>query len=212
MYQPKVPVTSATEVQAIVGPDTTNQIAKVIDPKVIDHIDAHCKAWIERCPFIVIGSVNAAGAMDTSPKGDPPGFVKVLDKHTLAIPDRLGNHRRDTFFNILENPSVGIIFIVPKRREVVRVSGTASLAKDPDLLAAMVVNGKLPNLAMIVRVKEAFFHCGKSMIRSGMWEPERWGSIDGLPTYAQAMKDHGALESSEILQAIVEYNEAKRLY
>jgi predicted pyridoxine 5'-phosphate oxidase superfamily flavin-nucleotide-binding protein len=147
MYQPKVPITSAAEVKAILGPDIPSQIVKVID-----HIDVHCKAWIERCPFIVISSVNAAGAMDTSPKGDPPGFVKILDKHTLAIPDRLGNHRGDTFFNVLENPSVGIVFVVPKRREVVRVSGMALLARDPDLLAGMAVSGKLPDLAMIVRV------------------------------------------------------------
>jgi PPOX class probable FMN-dependent enzyme len=208
MYQPKVPITSAAEVKAILGPDLPSQIAKVTD-----HIDAHCEAWIERCPFIVISSINAAGAMDASPKGDPPGFIKVLDKHTLAILDRIGNHRGDTFFNVLENPSVGIIFIVPKRREVVRVSGTALPARDPDLLARMAVNGKLPDLAMIVRVKEAFFHCGKSMIRSGMWEPGRWGSIDGLPTYAQALKDHGAMpDPLEDLQALVDYNEEKRLY
>ena len=88
MYQPKEPITSAAEIKAIVGPILPNQIAKVID-----HIDAHCRAWIERSPFIVVSSINAAGAMDISPKGDPPGFVKVLDRHTLAIPDRLGNHR-----------------------------------------------------------------------------------------------------------------------
>ena len=207
MYQPEVTVTSAAKVKAILGPDFPNQTAKVID-----HIDVHCRVWIERCPFIVVSSINAAGAMDTSPKGDPPGFVKVLDRHTLAIPDRKGNHRGDTFLNVLENPSVGIIFIVPKRREVVRVSGTALLARDPDLLATMAVNGKLPHIAMIVRVKEAFFHCGKSMIRSGMWEPGRWGSIDGLPTYAQALKDHGAQESLEDLQAMCDFNEARRLY
>ena len=207
MYQPEVTVTSAAEVKAILGPDFPNQTAKVID-----HIDVHCRVWIERCPFIVVSSINAAGAMDTSPKGDPPGFVKVLDRHTLAIPDRKGNHRGDTFLNVLENPGVGIIFIVPKRREVVRVSGTALLARDPDLLATMAVNGKLPHIAMIVRVKEAFFHCGKSMIRSGMWEPGRWGSIDGLPTYAQALKDHGAQESLEDLQAMCDFNEARRLY
>jgi predicted pyridoxine 5'-phosphate oxidase superfamily flavin-nucleotide-binding protein len=92
------------------------------------------------------------------------------------------------------------------------VSGTALLARDPDLLATMAVNGKLPNIAMIVRVKEAFFHCGKSMIRSGMWEPGRWGSVDGLPTYAQALKDHGAPESLADLQAMCDFNEARRLY
>jgi uncharacterized protein len=151
MYQPKVPITDAAEVKAILGADLPTQVGKVID-----HIDAYCRAWIERCPFIVISSINAAGAMDTSPKGDPPGFVRVLDKHTLAIPERLGNHRGDTFFNVLENPSVGIVFIVPKRREVVRVSGTASLARDPDLLAEMIINAKLPQLAMIVCVKEVF--------------------------------------------------------
>jgi PPOX class probable FMN-dependent enzyme len=155
MYQPRFPIKTAAEAKAILGEDFPNQIAKIID-----HIDPHCRAWIERCPFIVISSANAAGAMDTSPKGDPPGFVKILDEHTLAIPDRIGNHRGDTFLNVLENPNVGIIFIVPKRREVVRVSGTAQVVKDPELLQDMAVNGKLPDLALLVRVREAFFHCG----------------------------------------------------
>jgi PPOX class probable FMN-dependent enzyme len=208
MYQPKFPIKTASEVKAILGPDFPSQVAKVID-----HIDQHCRAWIERCPFIVISSISASGSMDTSPKGDPPGFVKVLDKHTLAIPDRLGNHRGDTFYNVLENPSVGIIFIVPRRKEVVRVSGVAEIAKDPDLLQTMVVNGKVPDLALIVRVKEAFFHCGKSMIRSGMWEPDKWGPIDGLPSYAQALKSHGQLPNELAdLEERVAHNEAKRLY
>ena len=208
MYRPRMPITNAAEVKAILGPDFPSQIAKVID-----HIDAHCKAWIERCPFIVIASINSVGAMDTSPKGDPPGFVKVLDKHTLAIPDRLGNRRGDTFLNALENPSIGIVFIIPKRREVLRISGTASLAKDPDLLAEMTIKGKVPDLAMIVRVREAFFHCGKSMIRSGLWEPDRWGSIDGLPSYAQALKDHGSLDAPlDALEVGVARNETERLY
>ena len=211
MYQPRVPITSAVEVKAILGPGHPSQIAKVID-----HVDEHCAKWIDRCPFIVISSINAAGAMDVSPKGDPPGFVKVLDKHTLAIPDRLGNQRADTFLNVLENPNVGILFIVPTRREVVRMSGTASLVKDPGLLTEMAVNGKTPCLAMLVRVREAFFHCGKSMIRSGMWEPDKWASTNGLPSYAQAMKDHGELsnfrDSLESLESLVESNETQRLY
>jgi PPOX class probable FMN-dependent enzyme len=208
MYQPKVTVKTAAEVKAILGEDFPSQVAKIID-----HIDSHCRDWIERCPFVVISSTNAAGAMDVSPKGDPPGFVKVLDKHTLAIPDRIGNHRGDTFLNVLENPSVGILFIVPKRQEVVRVSGTAQVVRDPELLEGMAVNGKLPELALLVRVREAFFHCGKSMIRSGMWEPDRWAPIDGLPTYAQALKDHG--NSPALLSDIergVARNEADRLY
>jgi PPOX class probable FMN-dependent enzyme len=198
MYQPKLPVTSAAEIKTILGPDYPSQVAKIID-----HIDVHCRAWIERCPFIVVASIGASGAMDVSPKGDPPGFVKVVDPYTLAIPDRLGNHRGDTFMNVLENPNVAIVFIVPKRREV----------KDPELLESMAVNGKRPDLALLVRVKEAFFHCGKSMIRSGMWEPSRWGSIDGLPTYAQALKDHGNLSMAlQELERRVASNETDRLY
>lgn len=208
MYQPKSVITTDAEIRAMLGPVYESQVAKIID-----HIDMHCQAWIERCPFIVISSINVDGAMDVSPKGDPPGFVKVLDRNTLAIPDRLGNNRGDTFLNVLQNPSVAIVFIVPKRREVVRVSGTAQIATDDDLLETMAVQGKRPDLAMVVRVKEAFFHCGKSMIRSGLWEPERWGPIDGLPTYAQALKDHGKLSItvSEMEQRIVN-NEVNRLY
>ncbi|MCG2625597.1 pyridoxamine 5'-phosphate oxidase family protein [Bradyrhizobium sp. WYCCWR 13023] len=203
MYQPRMRITDCAEVQTLLGPPMPNQVKKVID-----HIDAHCKAWIARTPFIVLASVGATGAMDVSPKGDQPGFVRVVDEHTLAIPDRPGNHRGDTLRNVLENPGVGIVFIVPKRREVVRVNGTALLAKDPDLLSQMAVDGKLPNLAIVVRVREAFFHCGKSIIRSGLWEPERWGPVDGLPSYAQALKDHAA--SSDTVEAIhtrIEHND-----
>ena len=97
MYQPKLTVKTAAELKAILGKDFPSQVAKIID-----HIDPHCRTWIERCPFVVISSTNAAGAMDVSPKGDPPGFVKILDKQTLAIPDRMGNHRGDTFLTYLK--------------------------------------------------------------------------------------------------------------
>ncbi|MGD9884190.1 MAG: pyridoxamine 5'-phosphate oxidase family protein [Reyranella sp.] len=119
----------------------------------------------------------------------------------------------DTFLNVLQNPSAGIVFIVPRRREVVRVSGTAQIATDDDLLETVMLQGKRPDLTLVVRVKEAFFHCGKSMIRWGLWEPDRWGSIDGLPTYAQALKDHGKLSVAlpEIEQLIVN-SEVNRLY
>ena len=151
--------------------------------------------------------------MDLSPKGDPPGFVKVLDEKTLAIPDRLGNHRGDTFMNVLENPKVGLMFVIPKRTEVVRISGTAQIVVDPDLLSDMAVNNKRPDLALLVQVEEAMFHCGKSMVRSRMWQPDLWQSIDGLPTYAQALKDHGHMpDPIEDLEAMVVRNETQRLY
>lgn len=207
-YQPEQIVTTSEEVLRMLGEPMESQVKKVID-----HIDDHCRAWIERSPFVVISSVSATGAMDVSPKGDPPGFVRVLDPKTLAVPDRPGNHRGDTFLNVLENPHVGLMFVVPKRREVVRVSGTATVVKDGSLLDSMSVDGKVPSLALVVRVREAMFHCGKSMIRSHMWEPDLWAAVDGLPTYGRALVDHGLLDCSvDEMEKATHLNEKYRLY
>ncbi|GLQ18904.1 MSMEG_1061 family FMN-dependent PPOX-type flavoprotein [Maritalea porphyrae] len=208
MYEPTHQVTTGSEIRETLGEQFPSQ-----SNKIINHIDQHCRNWIAKSPFVVISSISAGGFMDVSPKGDPPGFVKVLDDHTLAIPDRIGNHRGDTMLNVLENPAVGILFVVPNRREVVRVNGDALIIKDPEVLGMMVVNDKLPDMAIMVRVKEAFFHCGKSMIRSRMWNPEKWESVEGLPTYAQALKDHGDLdEPVEDIEVRTMYNETDRLY
>ncbi len=207
-FQPEHVVTTADEITATFGEPGVSQVNKVID-----HIDDHCRAWIERSPFVVVASASAAGEMDVSPKGDPPGFVRVLDSKTLAIPDRPGNHRADTFLNVLENPYVGLMFVVPKRRKVVRVSGTAVVVKDRELLDSMAVGDKVPTIALLVSVREAMFHCGKSMIRSHMWEPDLWGPIDGLPTYGRALVDHGKLDRSvEEMERKVDLNEKFRLY
>jgi PPOX class probable FMN-dependent enzyme len=207
-YRPENVVTTAEEIAAVLGEQYESQVNKVID-----HIDEHCQGWIERSPFVVISSSSATGAMDVSPKGDPPGFVRVLDPKTLAIPDRPGNHRADTFLNVLENPHVGLMFVVPKRREVVRVSGTAQVVKDRALLESMAVDGKVPSLALLVRVAEAMFHCGKAMIRSAMWQPDRWGPVDGLPTYGRALVDHAELDRPvEEVERMTDLNEKHRLY
>lgn len=201
-------VRTREELQRILGQASESQV-----DKSIDHIDQHCRTWIERCPFIVISSSNAQGSMDVSPKGDPPGFVRVLDEHTLAIPDRPGNRRADTFLNILDNPNVAIIFIIPRRGETLRVSGEARIAQDSSLLNTMPVRDKVPELAIVVHVKEAMFHCGKSMIRSKLWEPEEWPSIEGLPSYARALKDHAKPpRTEEEIQELVTRNEQERLY
>jgi len=192
----------------ILGEDFPSQTAKVID-----HIDPHCRTWIEKTPFITIATCDANGNMDVSPKGDPAGFVKVLDEKTLAIPDRIGNHRGDSFTNIIENPRIGIMFTIPMRKEVIRVNGAAEVIMDDDILDMMVVKTHRPDLAILVHVEEAFFHCGKSMIRSNMWQPEKWGSIDGLSTYAEALKDHGELpDPVDDLERRMAYNETDRLY
>lgn len=208
-YTPQQVVATAAELETILGEQFDSQVGKVID-----HIDEHCRAWIERSPFVVVASASATGSVDVSPKGDPPGFVRVLDSKTLAVPDRPGNHRGDTFRNVLENPHVGpLMFVVPQRREVVRVSGTAKVVKDPLLLESMAVGDKVPTLALLVWVREAMFHCGKSMIRSSMWAPEQWGPVDGLPTYAQALVDHAALDTplAEV-EWMMDFNEQWRLY
>ncbi|MEM1396441.1 MAG: MSMEG_1061 family FMN-dependent PPOX-type flavoprotein [Pseudomonadota bacterium] len=181
--------------------------------KIIDHIDQHCRAWIEKTTFVSIATCDARGRMDVSPKGDPAGFIKVLDPKTIAIPDRIGNKRGDSFHNILQNPRVGLMLVVPTRKEVVRINGAAEIAMDDELLDMMMVNGHRPNLALIVRVEEAFFHCGKSMIRSRMWQPDQWGPVEGLPTYAQALKDMGDMDMPlEDVEARMAYNETDRLY
>jgi uncharacterized protein len=208
VYEPKDVITSAAEIRQILGEVFPSQVHKVID-----RIDVHCRAWIERSPFIVVSTVDRDGRVDVSPKGDPPGFVQVLDEHTLAIPDRPGNHRGDSFFNILQNPRIGVMFVVPKRGEVLRIGGNGQIVRDPDLLSQMAVNNRIPTLAILLRVEEAMFHCGKSMIRSGMWRPESWGPIEGLPSYAHALIDHGhPPHTLEEMEEQVARNETDRLY
>src|SRR5258705_2818538 len=125
--------------------------------------------------------------MDVSPKGDPPGFVQVLDDETLAIPDRPGNRRADTFSNVLQNPGVGLIFLIPGKLETLRVNGRARIVRDMALRERMAVQGKVPQIALVVTVEEAFIHCGKCMIRSQLWQPESWPDGDALPSQAECL-------------------------
>ncbi len=208
MYQPTEVVTSEAEIRTVIPGTIERQVRKVID-----HIDEHVRNWIERSPFMTMATYSSSGAVDVSPKGDPAGFVKVLDQATLAIPDRPGNHRFDSFLNILETGRIGLMFLVPNRLEVVRVSGRAMVVRDADLRASMAVEGKIPDFAIVVHVEEAFYHCGKAVIRSGLWEPEKAVSVEGLPTYGRALKDHGALDTPlEEVERLTEDNLKYRLY
>lgn len=208
MYEPHDIVTSEAEVRSVISGTFERQVKKVID-----HIDEHVRVWIERSPFVTMATYSASGAVDVSPKGDPAGFVKVLDEKTLAIPDRPGNHRFDSFLNIFETGQIGLMFLVPNRLEVVRVSGTATVVRDPELRASMAVQGKIPDFAIVVRVEEAFYHCGKAVIRSQLWEPGKALSVEGLPTYGRALKDHGSLDTPvEEVERLTEDNLKYRLY
>ncbi len=139
--------------------------------KQLDYLDKHCRDFIGLSPFCVIATADADGMVDASPKGDAPGFVGVVDAHTLLVPDRPGNNRVDGHRNLLSNPGIGLLFFIPGLRETLRVNGTGELSTDPDLLGKLVAQGKPPRAAIVVSVKEAYMHCGKSMIRSKLWDP-----------------------------------------
>jgi PPOX class probable FMN-dependent enzyme len=180
----KDPVTSLDELRALVG-----EPSELARKKQIDHLDAHCRAYIAHAPFVLIGTADAAGRCDVSPKGDAPGFVRVLDDHHLVIPDRPGNKRVDSMRNILENPHVGLIFLVPRYEETLRVNGRATITRDPELLATMEVGGKRPKLAIGLEVEEVFMHCAKAFKRSSLWQPDRWPDIGALPAAACILFD-----------------------
>jgi PPOX class probable FMN-dependent enzyme len=201
----------------ITGPAQFRQLMGEPPPpcvaKTIARLDRHCRAFIARSPFLLIASSNARGQMDISPKGDPPGFVRVLDDLTLAIPDRPGNRRADTFTNVLENPRVGLLFFVPGKSETLRVSGRAKIVRDRELRESMAVRDKTPDFALAVEVQEAFFHCSKCIIRSSLWNPQEWPAIEGLPNLAQTMVDGGELPMPvEELEVIIRQDESERLY
>ncbi|ANX11753.1 phosphohydrolase [Fictibacillus arsenicus] len=158
--------------------------------KVISTIDQHCREFIGKSPFLVLATSDADGNCDSSPRGDAPGFVYVLDDKHLIIPDRPGNKRVDSMFNILVNPRVGLLFLIPGMSETLRINGEAAIIRDEDILGKMAVNGKTPLLGIAVKVEQCFMHCGKAFKRSGLWEPDRWSAKENLPNAAKILADH----------------------
>jgi uncharacterized protein len=158
-------ITTESELRNIVGPAN-----RWFTSKILDRLDRRCQDFVAASPFVVVGSVDPSGFVDLSPKGDRAGFVKCLDDLTLAIPDRRGNGRVDTFHNVLQHPGVGLIFVVPGRRETLRVTGRAIIVRDQHIRGAMADRGRTPDLATIVGVEKAFFHCGRCITRSGLWD------------------------------------------
>jgi PPOX class probable FMN-dependent enzyme len=201
-------ITTEAQLRSLLGTPLARSVSKSIPA-----LDEHCRAFISRSPFMLIASAAADGSMDISPKGDPAGFVQVLDDHTLAIPDRPGNRRADTFRNLLQSPQVGLLFLVPGHQESLRVNGTARLVRDAWLRERMAVQGKLPDLALVVTVQEAFIHCAKCIIRSKLWKPGDWPEQDDLPTIARVLIDHARLNADEAaLQSSIEDAYREKLY
>jgi len=184
-----MPIASTSELRQAYRPPAARA-----HQKVPDRIDGHSRRFIELSPLCIISSIGADGRADTSPRGDPPGFVTVLDEQTLLIPDRPGNRQVDTLQNVLFNPAVGLLFLVPGMNETLRVSGTAEIVIDADLLAPMSFKGRPPLSGLQVSVEEAFLHCGRSLIRSRLWDPAARIDRSAYPTYGQVLADqiHGA--------------------
>lgn len=172
--------------------------------KCLDRLDGHAKEFIRRAPFLCIGTQNLDGKADVSPRGDPCGFVQILDERTLAIPDRPGNNRLDSLSNIIANPSVGLLFIIPGFDDTLRVNGRAALVTDPELLESMRVNNRIPKVAIVVKVQEAFLHCAKAFRRSKLWDPEHFQDRKEMPSLAKIILDQttGAPEDEAEMREI----------
>ena len=157
--------------------------------KVLDHLDVHCRNFIALSPLCVLSSAGADGQADASPRGDPPGFVEVLDDKTLLLPDRPGNNQVDSLQNIVENPGVGLLFFVPGMNETLRVKGKAEIVTDAELSEPMKVNRRAPVSGLRITVEEAFLHCGRALIRSKLWDPDVQINRSTYPTYGQVLAD-----------------------
>ncbi len=160
------------------------------------------RAWLAASPFCLVATSDADGNCDISPKGDPAGFALVLDDTTIAIPERPGNKRADGFHNILSNPHVGLLFLVPGRKETLRINGRVRILRDAPFFDQMVVKGHRPILAYLVEIDTIFFHCQKSAMRSGLWDPESWHP-EALPTHATIVKS--VLDTPETLAELEAY-------
>jgi PPOX class probable FMN-dependent enzyme len=202
-------VTSERELREVVGEPGARAAQKERAA-----LDEHCRAFIARSPFLLMATAGPDGRCDVSPKGDVPGFVLVLDERHLVIPDRPGNKRLDGMSNIVANPHVGLIFLVPGREETLRVNGRAWITRDPDLLQRSIVRGKVPLVAIGVEVEQSFLHCAKAFRRSQLWQHDQWPAPDILPSMACVLFDQIQPEGITLqeYERDIEEGYARRLY
>lgn len=200
-------VKTVEHLRAIVGephPAVANKVAGAL-------ADVH-RTWLAHSPLCFLATTDADGRVDVSPKGDPPGFVHIIDNHTIAIPERPGNKRVDGYLNILQNPQVGTLFVIPGRGDTVRINGRARIVSDADYFDDLAVNGKRPILALEIAVEEVFFHCAKAFLRSDAWSPETW-EPESVPSTAQLARSFRPQQSLQELEAYYsDENYRKQLY
>ena len=181
--------------------------------KSLDHLDRHCRRFIALSPFVVLASAGADGRVDCSPRGDPAGFVAVLDDRTVLLPDRLGNNRVDSLRNVLESPYVGLLFLIPGVNETLRLNGRASLTTDPNLLEPLSVKGRAPRSGLVIEVEEVFLQCTKALVRSRLWADEsRVDRKEVLPSFGQMLADHVGLPDGEAVEREVQARIRKTMY
>jgi uncharacterized protein len=180
--------------------------------KELTRLDKHCRHFLSLSPFLVIGSSAPDGPADVSPRGETPGFVQVLDDAHILIPDRPGNNRLDTFENILENPNIALIFLIPGVDETLRINGVAEIRDDTDLLARFEVNGKLPATVMVVSIEAVYLHCAKALMRSNLWDSETQIERSDLPTMGRMISDQIGAQDEPESQANMQARYREKLY
>jgi uncharacterized protein len=188
-------ITTHDELRELVPPPLGAAADK--ERKQLDDLDIQ---WLSAAPFCLIATSGADGTCDVSPKGDPAGFTKVLDRTTIAIPDRAGNRRVDGFTNILSNPHVGLLYLIPGRGDTLRINGHARIIKEAPFFDDMIVRGNRPQLALLIEIEQIFHHCAKALLRSKLWKPETWNP-EALPSRARIAK---ALERPDDDLSVIE--------
>ena len=199
---PQNTISTVKELEAIYGEPVKQALVKEID-----HISDHYRTFIERSPFMVLSSVAEEG-LDCSPRGDPPGFVRVIDEKTVIIPDRRGNNRIDTLRNIVRDPRVSLLFLVPGVGETLRINGRARISVDPDLCVSFDMNGKTPRSVIIVTADRVYFQCQKALARSRLWDPDMHIERKELPTAGDILQ---ALNTDEFDGNTYDKNYPERL-
>lgn len=172
-------------------------VSKGAAMKDIGRIDVHMGRFIGLSPLCLVATADASGKQDVTPRGDPPGSFKVLDERTIALADRPGNNRLDTLKNLLENPEIALIFLIPGVTETVRVAGTARLSIDPELLASLAVQGKEPKCAIVISVRQAYLHCAKALLRSRLWQPDFVQPRGTFPSISRMVGDQIGLSEED---------------
>jgi len=205
--KPGSTIDDAAQLRSVVG-----EVHPLAEKKVLDRLDGFCRDFIALSPFLVLASVDGSGRADASPRGDGPGFVQVLDDRTLLIPDRRGNNRVDSLGNVLSSPGIGLVFFVPGIDETLRVNGRARMTTDATLLAPLAMQGKAPKLGLIVAVDEAYFHCGKALIRSRLWAQDAQVDRTSFPTLGRIVAEQTRAVDAAQADATLEEGYRTRLY